>query len=159
MQRLGHPSSILFICYGNICRSPYAAGYFQERFARECEPEVKVASAGLYGPNRPSPKDAVAVAAARGVDLKRHRSRLATGDIVGSADLVIVMDPNQSRDIQRLFGYDASRIVVLGDLDPEPIAARIIIDPVEGPLEAFQECYLRIDHCLNELASAVGCQC
>ena len=54
--------SVLFICHGNICRSPYAAAA-----ARRLLPEsVAVESAGFIGPDRPSPPEAVAVAAERG---------------------------------------------------------------------------------------------
>ena len=70
-------------------------------------------------------------------------------------DLVVVMEPRQARAVQTLFGRDGHDIVVLGDLDPEPIATRAIADPVEQPEAAFEASYTRIDRCVAELGRAL----
>ena len=43
-------------------------------------------------------------------------------------------------------------MVLLGDLDPEPITRRTVLDPVEQPAEVFRSCYDRIDRCVGALA-------
>lgn len=141
------PHTILFVCNGNICRSPYAAAVAQRLFTGT----VAVESAGFIGPNRPSPPEAVAVAAERGLDLSSHRSKLLTPERLRAADVVVVMDGGQRRRIVRGHGAPAA-LVVLGDLDPQPISRRAIPDPVDQPAEVFRSCYDRIDRCVRELA-------
>jgi protein-tyrosine-phosphatase len=90
-------------------------------------------------------------AARRGVDLAPHRSHLLTADTVRRADLIVVMDPAQARAIRDRFARPLRDIVVLGDLDPAPLAARTIQDPVDQPLEMFEQSYARIERCVAEL--------
>ncbi|MFW6193280.1 MAG: hypothetical protein ACOC83_07315, partial [Gemmatimonadota bacterium] len=66
---------VLFVCQGNICRSPYAAGAFLRALPDGWRTRVAVSSAGFVGPGRGSPTTALRVASRRGVDLTAHRSR------------------------------------------------------------------------------------
>lgn len=147
------PGTILVVCYGNICRSPYAAGALR-RLLPGAASAVRVESAGFVGPHRSPPREAIDVAAAHGVDLRRHTSRLASPAAVAGADLVIVMEPGQ---VGRLAGVAKSKgpVLVLGDLDPDPVAHRTIRDPVEQPRQVFVATYGRIDRCLAELVNAI----
>ncbi len=141
------------VCHGNICRSPFAAALL----ARDLAPAgVRVDSAGFTAPNRPCPPEAVTVAARRGVDLSAHRSRLLTATAAHAADLVVVMDPDQGRSLCDRFGRLWRDILVLGDLDPERIAARPIRDPVNQDAEVFEEAYARIERCIAQLIRALG---
>jgi len=115
-----------------------------------------VESAGFIGPHRPSPADAIAVAQARGIDLRRHRSRLLTRRSVGSADLVIVMEAGQARAIHFQYGATKRPVLILGDLDPDPIATRAVRDPVQQPPSVFAASYARIDRCLSALTGALA---
>ncbi len=145
--------SVLVVCHGNICRSPFAAA----RLAGYLAPAgVRVGSAGFIGPNRPCPPEAVTAAARRGVDLAAHRSRLLTADVARRADLIVVMDPAQGRTIRERFGRLLRDIVVLGDLDAAPLARRTIHDPVDQSLEVFEQSYARIERCVVELVHALG---
>jgi protein-tyrosine-phosphatase len=115
-----------------------------------------VSSAGFFGPHRPAPGAAIAVAGRRGVDLRAHRSRLLADGIVEGVDVVVVMNAFQAAEVRRRFRVAADRVVVLGDLDPGPIEQREIADPVEQPEAAFEASYARIDACLAELAGALA---
>jgi protein-tyrosine-phosphatase len=117
---------------------------------------VRVESAGFTMPNRAPPRDAVAAAARRGVDLSSHRSRLITADVVNAADLVVVMEPEQQRAVCERFGRRSRDVIVLGDLDPAPIQARTIRDPIEQGPDVFEASYTRIEDCVRELARALG---
>jgi protein-tyrosine phosphatase len=142
------PRSILFVCHGNICRSPYAACYARARLGGR---GPSVASAGFIGADRPSPPEAVAAAAARGVDLAPHRSQLLSPALVQGADLVIVMDAEQLLAIRRGYPRPADSVLLLGDFDPGPVTSRAIPDPVDKPRAAFDACYARIDRCVDAL--------
>lgn len=145
--------TLTFLCHGNICRSPYAAHALERKLPPVFSDRLLVESAGFIGPGRPSPAEAVEVAAERGVDLSQHRSQLVTPDLLSSADLVFVMDAQQRRRIRISHRTLEAEIMLLGDLDPEPIESRAIRDPVCQSREVFEEVYDRIDRCLGTLAT------
>lgn len=155
LARKGPPGRLLFVCHGNICRSPYAAAALERRLPPPFRERVVIDSAGFVGPGRPAPQNAVAVAAYRGIDLSTHRSKLVALSDGAGAELVVVMEPRQGRALRAVFGRSSRNIVVLGDLDPLPIATRAIADPVDQELVAFEESYARIDRCLQELVGAL----
>jgi len=70
LQARALPRSILLVCHGNLCRSPYAAARLGKLLPPPLAAKVRVDSAGFLGPDRPPPLAAVAVAGARGVDLE-----------------------------------------------------------------------------------------
>ncbi len=148
LRSLQRPRAILFICHGNICRSPYAAAV-----ARRLLPDpAGIASAGFIGPGRASPPEAIAAARESGIDLTPHRSQLVTPRLLEAADLVLVMDVDQRRRIVAARPALAGRTVLLGDLDPRPITTRAIPDPVNQPVEAFRSCYARVERCSRALS-------
>ncbi len=149
----GRLRSVLVVCHGNICRSPFAAGLL----ARALGPAgTLVSSAGVVGPGRAAPAEGVIAAAHRGVDLSSHRSQLLTPVLAAEAQLIIVMDARQQRMVCERFGRAACDVIILGDLDPEAIVTRAIHDPVEQPLEAFEKSYARIDRCVEALVAALA---
>jgi protein-tyrosine phosphatase len=149
----GPPQTILIVCYGNICRSPYGAAALR-RLLPPTASGIRIESAGFIGAHRTPPANAVDVAAARGIDLRRHVSRIVSAGVVTGSDLVIVMEPGQA-DMLRPLGRTRRPVLVLGDLDPLPSKDRRIQDPVEQPRLVFAECYDRIDRCLGELVRSI----
>lgn len=149
------PRSILFVCQGNICRSPFAAA----AFLRSCPPRIAsnltIASAGFIGPDRSSPSQALAAASKFEVDLSAHRSALVTPESLRGADLVVAMSEEQARDIRARVAASTT-VLVLGDLDPQPVDRRTILDPWGGPDSAFDASYERIDRCVRELARIIS---
>ena len=141
-------SSILVVCHGNICRSPFA-----EAVLRAALPSnIEVRSAGFIAPGRCPPPFAVSSARRFGFDLARHSSRLLTRGLVRAASLVIVMDPEQAREVIDRFGATPARVLVLSDLDPLPIDNRGIADPVSQSRDFFIDCYDQIDRCGREMS-------
>lgn len=147
------PGTVLVVCYGNICRSPYAAGALRRLLPPHAS-AVRVESAGFVGPHRVAPPEAVDVARAHGVDLRRHRSRLASPAAVAGADLVVVMEPGQVGRLATI-AKTKNPVLVLGDLDPDPVASRTIRDPVEQPRQVFAATYERVDRCLATLVHTI----
>ncbi len=117
--------------------------------------QYQIQSAGLMGPGRPSPDEAIQVAHSRDIDLSAHRSQLITAELVHEADLIIVMDQHQTRAIQTRFPIGRRHICVLGDLDPDPILHRQIEDPIEQSIEVYQRTYERIDRCIDQLVRSI----
>ncbi|HEV2149075.1 MAG TPA: hypothetical protein VGR37_16835, partial [Longimicrobiaceae bacterium] len=155
LREMDRPAVAVFVCYGNICRSPYAAAVF----ARSLPPElagIRVFSAGMVGAGRPAPREGIAVAARRGIDLTAHRATLLTRELARTAGLVVVMGEDQRRSVRRDFGREEGGVVVLGDLDPLPIDLRTLRDPWRQPEAVFEESYARIDRCVRELVRALA---
>ena len=147
------PHAILVVCHGNICRSPFAAALL----ARALRPDrILVASAGFVSPGRTVPVEGSIAAARRGVDLSEHRSQVLTPVLAAEAEIIIVMDARQQRMVCERFGRVPADVMLLGDLDPDAIATRAIHDPVEQPLEAFEESYARIERCVRAFLWALG---
>lgn len=86
---------VLFVCMGNICRSPTAEGVLR-RLAAERVPDLalEVDSAGTHGYHVGEPPDPRAVAAAsrRGIDLRRLRARKVEDTDFERFDLIVAMD-------------------------------------------------------------------
>jgi protein-tyrosine phosphatase len=131
--------SILFICTGNICRSPLAQGVFEGVLRREgLEAEVFVDSAGTGHWHVGSPPDdrAMDAAALRGVDISSQRARLITLEDCQDFDYVLTMDEYNYRTVATLCRGSA---VVRPFLDfatgsPE----REVPDPYSGGPDEFE---------------------
>lgn len=148
------PKTILVVCYGNICRSPFAAALLARELAARGA-EMLVASAGFLGHDHDVPPEGRAAAARRGLDLSTHRSRLVTPVLARAADLVVVMDPELRWSVCDRFGRSPADVFVLGDLDPLPIDTRGIADPVKQPAAAFEASYTRIERCIQALVECL----
>jgi len=141
------PKSVVFVCLGNICRSPYAAHVLDARM----EGGVSVASAGFILPGRPPPEAAVEAAASRGVSTAEHRSRVVTEAWLAAADAVFVFDRLNVARLRKTATVRAGRLFWLGDFDPVWTGKRAIIDPWGKPLEEFDTTFSRIERCLDEV--------
>ncbi|TMJ06733.1 MAG: hypothetical protein E6H01_00595 [Bacillati bacterium ANGP1] len=153
LRRRPRVTSLLVVCHGNLCRSPFAAALLRASLAVR---GVRVDSAGLSGTGRRSSPEAVVAAARFGIDLSAHRSQPLTGDGARAVDLIIVMDSVQRREVCDRFGRSERDVLLLGDLDPEPREPRTIRDPVNQALTVFEETYARIARCARELERAIG---
>ena len=147
--------SVLFVCHGNIYRSPFAAECFRTTLASSGRRGIAVGSAGFVGPGRPAPPEAQLLAERFGVDLRQHQSRLVMGALLADYDLVVVMEAQQARELARRFGVTGT-CLVLGDLDPELSDARTIVDPWRGSEQVLNLSYTRIQRCVSELTKLLS---
>ena len=84
--------SVLFVCTGNICRSPMAEAIAWRELARYPDAVLRFSSAGSHAlEGNPATSRAVAAAATLGADLEWHRARELTRRRVQDADLVLCM--------------------------------------------------------------------
>ena len=150
LSRAQPPRKILVVCHGNICRSPYLQAVLQRAL-----PDLAVMSAGFFGSDRAVPQISVTLSAKRGLDLSRYRSRPLTQSTVSNADLVIVMDSDQARQLSRMFPINRARIVIAGDLDPQFDANRAITDPWNRTGDVFESSFDRLDRCAATLVGVL----
>jgi len=145
--------SVTFLCWGNVCRSPFAERYLAAELVERGRDGVTVASAGLGSrSDRPSPPGAVAAAAEHGVDLSDHRSSCPP-DRLADSDLVFVMDYNNYGSVATRFA-DAGPVFFLGALAPGNTAA--VPDPYGEDEAAFETVYGTIAAAVDRLADALA---
>jgi protein-tyrosine-phosphatase/predicted ATP-grasp superfamily ATP-dependent carboligase len=126
LQRLaatGGPYKIVFLCYGNICRSPLAAALAGQRLRG-----VDIDSAGFHRlEGRSCPEKMQRIGNSFGVDLSGHRSRRVTAELLANADLVIAMDKENLNCLRAEFPEVLARTTLLGLFGDPPALA--IADP------------------------------
>jgi protein-tyrosine phosphatase len=132
---------ILFVCMGNICRSPTAEGVFR-RLAAERAPgmEIEVDSAGTHDYHVGDPPDprSIAAAARRGVDLRRLRARAVCDEDFERFDLIIAMDrQNREALLDRSPAPFRERIRLFMEFAGDPEIADVP-DPYYGGAPGFE---------------------
>lgn len=133
---------VLFVCMGNICRSPTAEGAFKHLVARHgLAAEIESDSAGTHDYHIGEPPDQRSQAAAlrRGYDLSVLRARQVTADDFAAFDHVLAMDEVNLDALQRLCPAQYRDRVKLF-LEFAPQAGRLDVpDPYYGGAQGFEE--------------------
>lgn len=127
---------VLFVCKGNICRSPFAQYYAQCIFPKG----VKVMSVGYFPEEgRNSPEEAIEVARRYGIDLYKHRSIIVTEEIIRKADIVFTFDEENLKYINDQFPSYKTKIFRFSLLVNKGHLS--IRDPYGGTVADFNEVY------------------
>ncbi|MGC8788123.1 MAG: low molecular weight protein arginine phosphatase [Anaerolineae bacterium] len=129
--------TILFVCTGNVCRSPMAAGFLYDKLVREKkDSHVRVRSAGIWAlENQPASAYALQVMAEHGLDISAHRGRNLTQADVDEADLILVMTKRHADIITREFPSSEGKVYLLSEMAGEPYD---IEDPYGGSLFEYR---------------------
>ena len=126
--------SVLFVCSGNICRSPTAEGVFRS-LSEKAGLDVRIESAGLgdWHVGQPPDERAQHHAKVRGYDLSAQRARQVSPQDFNDFDLILAMDRGHLRELQRMAppGHRA-RIGLF-------TAGRDVPDPYYGGAEGFEQ--------------------
>jgi len=127
--------NVLFVCTGNICRSPLAASLL-ERALTERALEVTVTSAGTGAwDGAPASEGAYLVGLERGLDLSGHRARLLTRELVERADLILTMARHHRARVDELGGE--GKVFVLGEYAGR--GGDEVSDPFGGDLGVYRD--------------------
>jgi len=138
------PFKIVFVCLGNICRSPTAEGIFQHLVnERGLDPYFYVDSAGTsaYHIGEPANSKSQKLANEHGVEL-RSRARQFEKNDLEEFDLIVAMDRENLANIKSLDGskdYE-EKIVLLRDFDPNPGDGEVP-DPYFGGMDGFKNVF------------------
>jgi protein-tyrosine-phosphatase len=109
-------SSILFVCTGNICRSPTAEG-FARAMVVEGGGGIEVSSAGIVGwEGSPAARESVQAAAECGIDISRHVARRLEERHVRDADVIVCMSEEHCDAVVRLVPDAAGKTFTLKEL-------------------------------------------
>lgn len=132
--------NVLFVCMGNICRSPIAQGVFEDLLRREgLEDEVFVDSAGTGAWHIGEPPDARAQESAskRGLDLSSQRARRVTLEDCQRFDYVIAMDRDNYDSVSALCRQSEAEVRLFLEYAPDT-PQREVPDPYFGGPDGFE---------------------
>jgi len=151
--------SVLFVCMGNICRSPTAEGVFRERAARAgMANRIVIASAGTgdWHVGEPPDRRAIAHAAKRGYDLRKQRARQICDDDFRRFHWILTMDRANLRDViaMRPQAHDG-HVGLFLDLAPE-LGVREVPDPYYGGADGFEHVLDLIEAASDSLLKKIG---
>lgn len=134
------PTQVLFVCLGNICRSPTAHGVFEARVAgRGLQSRIAVDSCGTgdWHIGHPPDRRARAEAARRGYDLEHLRARQVAVADFGRFDYILAMDHSNLRDLEAMRPADfAGHLGLFLDFAPQA-DVREVPDPYYGEDDGF----------------------
>ena len=147
------PKNLLFICYGNICRSPMA-----EYLARTKLCGVQVSSAGIYDmEGRRCPQKIVRIGARIGFDLSDFRSRRVSQSQIDQADLILTMDLENYAEITKRHPNARLRTTALGLFANDPSPS--IPDPYDSSEEEAEEVSKKIQSGIAGLGKWLDPEC
>jgi protein-tyrosine phosphatase len=142
--------SLVFICYGNIMRSPMAAALLGLMLSGEVRDQFRVASAGLHAnPNSAADPRSQRMAPEFGVSLDHHRSTQLTRQMVDEADAVFAMDRRNQLEFVALYPEAEEKLFMLGAYAVPKLSE--IPDPFTGDEEDLRRCYRNLELCLRNL--------
>ena len=147
--------NVLFVCTGNICRSPIAEGLFR-RLAGNRK-DIEVASAGVHAVHgQPPSLYAVEVCAEEGTNIGDLRSQPLTGALVDEATHIFAMTGAHVETIQTLFPQSAEKTFLLREFEqPGTTVWRDVPDPIGLGREVYEDCARIIKNALPSVLAFV----
>ena len=145
-------SNILFVCIGNICRSPFAQGLFTKLVRQEGYKGFHAESAGLLAlPGNSATFLAQKVAAEHGVDLAGHKAKCLSQELVDWSGLILVMEKSHKDELLADFHEAADKTFLIRRFARFGSRSRGIADPYGLQYDAYRFCYLDIEDAVSGL--------
>jgi protein-tyrosine phosphatase len=120
---------ILVLCIGNICRSPMAEGLLAHAL-----PGYEIRSAGIGALiGRPAEPFAVQLMAEKDIDITAHRAQQISSQLVGWADLILVMDQEQKKYVESQYIASRGKVFRIGESAKDEVP-----DPYRGTMDSFR---------------------
>jgi low molecular weight protein-tyrosine phosphatase len=151
------PVRVVFVCLGNICRSPIAERVAERAAAYAGITDVEFSSAGTISEEYDDPMDrrAAAVLREHGYRYEDHRARRITEAQIESADLVVAMENVHLERVLEL-APDPSRVRLLTDFDPAAVPGSGVPDPWFGSDAGFSDTLTAIEAAMPGLLEYIG---
>ncbi len=138
--------SVVFVCRGNIIRSPMAAALLRRDLSENGRTTIAVHSAGLRAElGRGADSRAVEAARHFGISLEDHCARPLTPELARDADLIVVMDALNEAELLGRYPAATDRVLMLG-----------VVDPYDGDGTDIRRCYELLQSSIERLARRLG---
>ncbi|MBV8900998.1 MAG: serine hydroxymethyltransferase [Verrucomicrobia bacterium] len=132
---LSQPKTVLFVCTGNICRSPMAEGLFRAMVADRNDLRVRSAGVSTY-PGQPASGHAVQALAELGIDIGRHRSTPLDEELIQAATCIVAMTRSHLDSILYLYPEAAEKTFLLREFEDNANTLDVA-DPIGLGFEAY----------------------
>jgi protein-tyrosine phosphatase len=157
------PKSILYVCKGNICRSPFAERVTKKLLEKGSNDILTIQSAGIKATvENPPPKEAIVAAKAFGISMDEHRAQYLTKELFCGSDMIIVMEVEHLHQLEEAYPESKGRCFLLSMFSNDQhgwgnyYSQYNIADPYGKNNEQFIICYERIKMCINNLLLKIG---
>jgi glycine hydroxymethyltransferase len=147
--------NVLFVCTGNICRSPIAEGFFRRLLGNRRD--IEVASAGVHAVRgQPPSLYAVQVCEEEGVDISGLRSQPLTAALIDRATHIFAMTGAHLETIHMLFPQGAEKSFLLREFEePGTTVWRDVPDPIGLGRDVYEHCARTIKNALPSVLAFV----
>ena len=157
---MSRPVRVLFVCLGNICRSPLAEGVFRDKvLAAGLDGIIDIDSAGTgaWHVGNPPDRRMMATAKRQGVDISAQRARQFVDTDLADFDHILAMDKSNLHDILFLDAGDdfGHRVTLFRQWDPEP-GDYEVPDPYYGGDAGFEHVYEIVDRTAEALLKGLA---
>ncbi|MGL1886691.1 MAG: low molecular weight phosphotyrosine protein phosphatase [Reichenbachiella sp.] len=145
---------VLFVCLGNICRSPLAEAVFNSK-VNSLTLEADSAGTAAYHIGKQPDHRSIKVAQDNNIPIN-HRARQFVVEDFDRFDYVIAMDENNRKDMEGLSRTEVKNLYLLREFDLESEGELDVPDPYYGGYDGFVEIYEMIDRSIDELLKHIN---
>jgi protein-tyrosine phosphatase len=157
------PKSILYVCKGNICRSPFAERLTKKKIEKGSNAFLTIRSAGIDTTvKNPPPKEAIDSAKNFGISMDDHRAQRLTQKLISGSDMIVVMEVKHLKQLEEAFPGSKGRCFLLSMFSHDQrrwgsyYSQYNIADPYGKNKDQFTLCYEIIEMHINNLLLEIG---
>lgn len=146
------PKKVLFVCTGNLCRSPMAEGLFRFETHRRALHHVSCASAGTHPVvGQTPPQEALAVCRKHGFDISMNQGKGLTAKSVNEADIICIMEAFHRDAIAMFFPRAKGKVFFMSHWADGKLAGKEIPDPYGRDQSFFADTLTLLGQCMDGL--------
>ncbi len=136
---------IMFVCSGNTCRSPMAAGALQVLLEKQRPGKFQIISSGTGAASGfPATEFALEASKIWNCDLSEHRSQPLTDALIDESDLILAMTAGHLRELVRVKPGSSDKYFLLKNFPDHSPDGDGVDDPIGMPLDFYKDTFLEI---------------
>lgn len=150
--------SVLFVCLGNICRSPLAQGIFEyktKQLGLENAFDADSAGTSAWHEGEPPHRGSIRVAKKYGIDISRQRSRPVHAKDAEIFDHIIAMDDSNRQSLLWEFRFPSEKVYLMRDFSKNGKKGLSVPDPWGMDDDAFERVYAILDEAMDGFIEAL----
>lgn len=141
--------NLLFVCTGNICRSPIAEYLFKNQLQGDSNLNIK--SAGIHAlVSYPADGQAIKLMRSKNIDLSTHRAKQLDADMIKNSNLILTMTEDQKKYIENTYLGACGKVFRIGKWSEFDV-----MDPYRRPAIVFEQVYALLEKGIHDWYSKV----